>query len=242
MRAVFSFFATIPFLHFSCDSLTVIITLIVTLTAAVIAIILTRRKHITAILLTAALCFTAINATLPLLPMNNVEILLHSDGNNGSVVVISDDISAAVLIGNDKKELNIIRSEILDRNKTASDLTVLCLDDYDDEIIGMASGFSSAVSLCNDNNGIVGKYFSLDCKNNSVLLTAFDTQINISDVRNIKENTANILWGKSKSVSSSAPCFFINRYSKSKNCVSVYYTDCKITVTAAGMTVRTVNR
>lgn len=242
MRAVFSFFATIPFLHFSCDSLTVIITLIVTLTVAVIAIILTRRKHITAILLTAALCFTAINATLPLLPMNNVEILLHSDGKNGSVVVISDDISAAVLIGNDKKELNIIRSEILDRNKTASDLTVLCLDDYDDEIIGTASGFSSAVSLCNDNNGIVGRYFSLDCKNNSVLLTAFDTQINISDVRNIKENTANILWGKSKSVSSSAPCFFINRYSKSKNCVSVYYTDCKITVTAAGMTVRTVNR
>lgn len=128
-------------MHFSCDSLTVIITLIVTLTAAVIAIILTRRKHITAILLTAALCFTAINATLPLLPMNNVEILLHSDGKNGSVVVISDDISAAVLIGNDKKELNIIRSEILDRNKTASDLTVLCLDDYDDEIIGTASGF-----------------------------------------------------------------------------------------------------
>ena len=242
MRAVFSFFARVPFLHFSCDTLTVTITLIVTLTATVTTIILTRRKHITAILLTAALCFTAVNALLTLMPSESVEILLHSDGENGSVVIISDDISAAVLIGNDKKELSIIRNEILDRNKAMSDLTVLCLDDYDEDIIDTASGFSSAVSLCKYNNGIVGKYFSLDCKNNSVLLTAFDTTINISAVGDIKENTANILWGKSKYVASSAPCFFINRYSKSKNGVSLYYTDCKITVTADGMTVATDNR
>ncbi len=242
MQAVFSFFAAIPFLHFSCDALTVTITLIIALTAAVTAVILTRRKHITIIFLTAALFFTAVNSTLPLLPSGNVEILLHSDGKNGSVVIISDDITAAVLVGNDKKELGVIRNKILDNNRTASDLTVLCLDDYDADIVGTASRFSSAISFCKDNNGISGRYFSLDCKNNSVLLTAFDTRINISDIGNIEENTANILWGTSKYISSSAPCFFINRYAKSKNGISLYYTDCKITVTADGMNVSTDNR
>ena len=242
MQAVFSFFAAIPFLHFSCDALTVTITLIIALTAAVTAVILTRRKHITIIFLTAALFFTAVNSALPLLPSGNVEILLHSDGKNGSVVIISDDITAAVLVGNDKKELGVIRNKILDNNRTASCLTVLCLDDYDADIVGTASRFSSAISFCKDNNGISGRYFSLDCKNNSVLLTAFDTRINISDIRNIEENTANILWGTSKYISSSAPCFFINRYAKSKNGISLYYTDCKITVTADGITVSTDNR
>ncbi len=242
MQAVFSFFAAIPFLHFSCDALTVTITLIIALTAAVTAVILTRRKHITIIFLTAALFFTAVNSALPLLPSGNVEILLHSDGKNGSVVIISDDITAAVLVGNDKKELGVIRNKILDNNRTASDLTVLCLDDYDADIVGTASRFSSAISFCKDNNGISGRYFSLDCKNNSVLLTAFDTRINISDIGNIEENTANILWGTSKYISSSAPCFFINRYAKSKNGISLYYTDCKITVTADGMNISTDNR
>lgn len=242
MQAVFSFFAAIPFLHFSCDALTVTITLIIALTAAVTAVILTRRKHITIIFLTAALFFTAVNSALPLLPSGNVEILLHSDGKNGSVVIISDDITAAVLVGNDKKELGVIRNKILDNNRTASCLTVLCLDDYDADIVGTASRFSSAISFCKDNNGISGRYFSLDCKNNSVLLTAFDTRINISDIGNIEENTANILWGTSKYISSSAPCFFINRYAKSKNGISLYYTDCKITVTADGMNVSTDNR
>lgn len=242
MQAVFSFFAAIPFLHFSCDALTVTITLIIALTAAVTAVILTRKKHITIIFLTAALFFTAVNSALPLLPSGNVEILLHSDGKNGSVVIISDDITAAVLVGNDKKELGVIRNKILDNNRTASDLTVLCLDDYDADIVGTASRFSSAISFCKDNNGISGRYFSLGCKNNSVLLTAFDTRINISDIGNIEENTANILWGTSKYISSSAPCFFINRYAKSKNGISLYYTDCKITVTADGITVSTDNR
>lgn len=242
MQAVFSFFAAIPFLHFSCDALTVTITLIIALTAAVTAVILTRKKHITIIFLTAALFFTAVNSALPLLPSGNVEILLHSDGKNGSVVIISDDITAAVLVGNDKKELGVIRNKILDNNRTASDLTVLCLDDYDADIVGTASRFSSAISFCKDNNGISGRYFSLDCKNNSVLLTAFDTRINISDIGNIEENTANILWGTSKYISSSAPCFFINRYAKSKNGISLYYTDCKITVTADGMNISTDNR
>lgn len=242
MQAVFSFFAAIPFLHFSCDALTVTITLIIALTAAVTAIILTHRKHITIIFLTAALFFTAVNSALSLLPSGNVEILLHSDGKNGSVVIISDDITAAVLVGNDKKELGVIRNKILDNNRTASDLTVLCLDDYDTDIVGTASRFSSAISLCKDNNGISGRYFSLGCKNNSILLTAFDTRINISDIGNIEENTANILWGTSKYISSSAPCFFINRYAKSKNGISLYYTDCKITVTADGITVSTDNR
>lgn len=242
MQAVFSFFAAIPFLHFSCDALTVTITLIIALTAAVTAVILTRRKHITIIFLTAALFFTAVNSALPLLPSGNVEILLHSDGKNGSVVIISDDITAAVLVGNDKKELGVIRNKILDNNRTVSCLTVLCLDDYDADIVSTASRFSSAISFCKDNNGISGRYFSLDCKNNSVLLTAFDTRINISDIGNIEENTANILWGTSKYISSSAPCFFINRYAKSKNGISLYYTDCKITVTADGITVSTDNR
>lgn len=242
MQAVFSFFAAIPFLHFSCDPLTVTITLIIALTAAVTAVILTHRKHITIIFLTAALFFTAVNSALSLLPSGNVEILLHSDGKNGSVVIISDDITAAVLIGNDKKELGVIRNKILDNNRTASDLTVLCLDDYDADIVGTATRFSSAISLCKDNNGISGRYFSLCCKNNSVLLTAFDTRINISDIGNIEENTANILWGTSKYISSSAPCFFINRYAKSKNGISLYYTDCKITVTADGMNISTDNR
>ena len=242
MQAVFSFFAAIPFLHFSCDALTVTITLIIALTAAVTTVILTHRKHITIIFLTAALFFTAVNSALPLLPSGNVEILLHSDGKNGSVVIISDDITAAVLVGNDKKELGVIRNKILDNNRTASDLTVLCLDDYDADIVGTASRFSSAISFCKDNNGISGRYFSLDCKNNSVLLTAFDTRINISDIENIEENTANILWGTSKYISSSAPCFFINRYAKSKNGISLYYTDCKITVTADGMNISTDNR
>lgn len=242
MQAVFSFFAAIPFLHFSCDALTVTITLIIALTAAVTAVILTHRKHITIIFLTAALFFTAVNSTLPLLPSGNVEILLHSDGKNGSVVIISDDITAAILVGNDKKELGVIRNKILDNNRTASDLTVLCLDDYDADIVDTASRFSSAISLCKDNNGISGRYFSLCCKNNSVLLTAFDTRINISDIENIEENTANILWGTSKYISSSAPCFFINRYAKSKNGISLYYTDCKITVTADGMNISTDNR
>lgn len=242
MQAIFSFFAAIPFLHFSCDALTVTITLIIALTAAVTAVILTHRKHITIIFLTAALFFTAVNSALPLLPSGNVEILLHSDGKNGSVVIISDDITAAVLVGNDKKELGVIRNKILDNNRTASDLTVLCLDDYDADIVGTASRFSSAISFCKDNNGISGRYFSLDCKNNSVLLTAFDTRINISDIENIEENTANILWGTSKYISSSAPCFFINRYAKSKNGISLYYTDCKITVTADGMNISTDNR
>lgn len=200
MQAVFSFFAAIPFLHFSCDALTVTITLIIALTAAVTAVILTCRKHITIIFLTAALFFTAVNSALPLLPSGNVEILLHSDGKNGSVVIISDDITAAVLVGNDKKELGVIRNKILDNNRTASCLTVLCLDDYDADIVGTASRFSSAISFCKDNNGISGRYFSLDCKNNSVLLTAFDTRINISDIGNIEENTANILWGRGANI------------------------------------------
>lgn len=85
MQAVFSFFAAIPFLHFSCDALTVTITLIIALTAAVTAVILTHRKHITIIFLTAALFFTAVNSALSLLPSGNVEILLHSDGKTAQL-------------------------------------------------------------------------------------------------------------------------------------------------------------
>ncbi len=84
---------------------------------------------------------------------------------------------------------------------------------------------------------ICGRSYSLTCDNNSVTLSAYDTEINISDVKNISENKANILWGESKRITSSSPCFFINRYNSSKNGISLYYSECQITINNNGMSV-----
>lgn len=237
MRVIFSAFASVPFLHFSTEPFTVIITITVITAVALTCFILLGKRHGVLITVISLVCFAAVNTVLPLIPDNNIDIIMHSDGINGSVLIISDDISAAVLIGNDTKELTSIRNELLGRNKTHADIIILCNnDDPDKELLTNAHRISDSVSLCNENNGVDGRLFSVDCKNGAVTVTADNVSINISDIKNIRENMTNILWGKGGYISADTPCFMINRYQQSANGISLYFTDCELTVSDGGIT------
>lgn len=237
MRIIFSAFASVPFLHFSTEPFTVIITITVITAVALTCFMLLGKKHGVLITVISLICFAAINTVLPLIPDNNIDIIMHSDGINGSVLIISDDISAAVLIGNDTKELASIRNGLLGRNKTHADIIILCNnDDPDKELLTNAHKISDSVSLCDDNNGIDGRLFSVNCKNGAVTVTADNVSINISDIKNIRENMTNILWGKGGYISADTPCFMINRYQQSANGISLYFTDCELTVSDGGIT------
>ena len=67
-------------------------------------------------------------------------------------------------------------------------------------------------------------------------VTADNVSINISDIKNIRENMTNILWGKGGYISADTPCFMINRYQQSANGISLYFTDCELTVSDGGIT------
>ena len=120
MRIIFSAFAAVPFLHFSCEPFTVIITIVVISAVAAVCFLLLKKKYAVPILIVSLLCFTTVNTVLPQIPDDSIRILMHSDGANGSVVILSRDYSAAVLIGNDKKELSTIKNVLLGNNKLAT--------------------------------------------------------------------------------------------------------------------------
>lgn len=237
MRVIFSAFASVPFLHFTAEPFTVIITITVIAAFALISFMLLGKRHGVLITVISLVCFATVNTVLPLIPDNNIDIIMHSDGINGSVLIVSDDISAAVLIGNDTKELASIRNGLLGRNKTHADIIILCNnDDPDKKLLTNAHRISDSVSLCNDNNGIDGRLFSVDCKNSAVTVTTDSVSINISDIKNIRENMTNILWGKGGYISADTPCFTINKYQQSANGISLYFTDCELTVSDSGIT------
>ena len=126
MRIIFSAFAAVPFLHFSCEPFTVIITIVVISAVAAVCYLLLKKKYAVPILIVSLLCFTAVNTVLPQIPDDSIRVLMHSDGANGSVVILSRDYSAAVLIGNDKKELSTIKNVLLENNKTNADTLIFC--------------------------------------------------------------------------------------------------------------------
>lgn len=237
MRLIFSAFASVPFLHFCTEPFIVIITIVIITAAALTCFILSGKTHAVQLTVISLLCFTALNTVLPLIPDNNISIIMHSDGTNGSVLIISDDISVAVLIGNDTKELTAIKNRLLAHNKTHADTIILCNNDNPDkELLATARSISDSVSLCTDNNGIDGRLFSIACKKDAVVVTADNVNVNISDIKNIRENMTNILWGKGRYISADTPCFMINRYQQSSNGISLYYTNCELTVNGGGIT------
>lgn len=238
MRTIFSAFASVPFLHFGCEPFTVIVTIIVITVATAMICTLLKGKHNITVIITALLCFTAVNTILPLIPDDDVKILMHSDGENGSVLIRSADTSVALLIGNDEKESNTLRNELLSANRTHADTLIFCnTDDPGKELLQTAHRISDNVELCRDFGGFDSSCFRIYRNGNAVTLTAYNTAINISDISSVRQDMPNILWGKSNVSTTGVPCFFFNRYQKSTSGISLYYTECEITINSGGMTV-----
>ena len=164
---------------------------------------------------------------------------MHSDGANGSVVILSRDYSAAVLIGNDKKELSTIKNVLLENNKTNADTLIFCNNQNPgNELVKAAHAISENVSECDGGNDINGGLFSVRCRNDALLLSAYNTKINISSAGNAQTDMINILWGKSRYISAGTPCFLINRYQKASNGISLYFTECELRINEDGITAR----
>lgn len=239
MRIIFSAFAAVPFLHFSCEPFTVIITIVVISAVAAVCYLLLKKKYAVPILIVSLLCFTAVNTVLPQIPDDSIRILMHSDGANGSVVILSRDYSAAVLIGNDEKELSTIKSVLLGNNKTNADTLIFCNNrNPGNELVKAAHAISENVSECDSGNDINGGLFSVRCRNDALLLSAYNTKINISSAGKAQTDMINILWGKSRYISAGTPCFLINRYQKASNGISLYFTECELRINEDGITAR----
>lgn len=239
MRIIFSAFAAVPFLHFSCEPFTVIITIVVISAVAAVCYLLLKKKYAVPILIVSLLCFTAVNTVLPQIPDDSIRILMHSDGANGSVVILSRDYSAAVLIGNDKKELSTIKNVLLENNKTNADTLIFCNNQNPgNELVKAAHAISENVSECDGYNDINGGLFSVTCRNDALLLSAYNTKINISSAGKAQTDMINILWGKSRYISAGTPCFLINRYQKASNGISLYFTECELHINEDGITAR----
>lgn len=239
MRIVFSAFAAVPFLHFSCEPFTVIITIVVISAVAAVCYLLLKKKYAVPILIVSLLCFTAVNTVLPQIPDDSIRVLMHSDGANGSVVILSHDYSAAVLIGNDKKELSAIKNVLLGNNKTNADTLIFCNNQNPgNELVKAAHAISENVSECDGGNDINGGLFSVRCRNDALLLSAYNTKINISSAGKTQTDMINILWGKSRYISAGTPCFLINRYQKASNGISLYFTECELRINEDGITAR----
>lgn len=239
MRIIFSAFAAVPFLHFSCEPFTVIITIIVISAVAAVCFLLLKKKYAVPILIVSLLCFTAVNTVLPQIPDDSIRILMHSDGANGSVVILSRDYSAAVLIGNDKKELSTIKNVLLGNNKTNADTLIFCNNQNPgNELVKAAHAISENVSECDGGNDINGGLFSVRCRNDALLLSAYNTKINISSAGKAQTDMINILWDKSRYISAGTPCFLINRYQKASNGISLYFTECELRINEDGITAR----
>ncbi len=239
MRIIFSAFAAVPFLHFSCEPFTVIITILVISAVAAVCYLLLKKKYAVPILVVSLLCFTAVNTVLPQIPDDSIRVLMHSDGANGSVVILSRDYSAAVLIGNDKKELSTIKNVLLENNKTNADTLIFCNNQNPgNELVKAAHAISENVSECDGCNDINGGLFSVRCRNDALLLSAYNTKINISSAGKAQTDMINILWGKSRYISAGTPCFLINRYQKASNGISLYFTECELHINEDGITAR----
>ena len=232
-------FAAVPFLHFSCEPFTVIITIVVISAVAAVCYLLLKKKYAVSILIVSLLCFTAVNTVLPQIPDDSIRVLMHSDGANGSVVILSRDYSAAVLIGNDKKELSTIKNVLLGNNKTNADTLIFCNNrNPGNELVKAAHAISENVSECDGGNDINGGHFSVRCRNDALLLSAYNTKINISSAGKAQKDMINILWGKSSYISAGTPCFLINRYQKASNGISLYFTECELRINEDGITAR----
>lgn len=239
MRIIFSAFAAVPFLHFSCEPFTVIITILVISAVAAVRYLLLKKKYAVPILVVSLLCFTAVNTVLPQIPDDSIRVLMHSDGANGSVVILSRDYSTAVLIGNDKKELSTIKNVLLENNKTNADTLIFCNNQNPgNELVKAAHAISENVSECDGCNDINGELFSVTCRNDALLLSAYNTKINISSAGKAQTDMINILWGKSRYISAGTPCFLINRYQKASNGISLYFTECELHINEDGITAR----
>lgn len=216
-----------------------IITIVVISAVAAVCYLLLKKKYAVPILIVSLLCFTAVNTVLPQIPDDSIRILMHSDGANGSVVILSRDYSAAVLIGNDKKELSTIKNVLLGNNKTNADTLIFCNNQNPgNELVKAAHAISENVSECDSGNDINGGLFSVRCRNNALLLSAYSTKINISSAGKAQTDMINILWGKSRYISAGTPCFLINRYQKASNGISLYFTECELRINKDGITAR----
>lgn len=225
--------------HFCCEPFTVIITIVVISAVAAVCYLLLKKKYAVPILIVSLLCFTAVNTVLPQIPDDSIRILMHSDGANGSVVILSRDYSAAVLIGNDKKELSTIKNVLLGNNKTNADTLIFCNNQNPgNELVKAAHAISENVSECDGGNDINGGLFSVRCRNDALLLSAYNTKINISSAGKAQTDMINILWGKSRYISAGTPCFLINRYQKASNGISLYFTECELRINEDGITAR----
>lgn len=81
-------------------------------------------------------------------------------------------------------------------------------------------------------------FFSVRCRNDALLLSAYNTKINISSAEKAQKDMINILWGKSRYISAGTPCFLINRYQKASNGISLYFTECELRINEDGITAR----
>lgn len=220
--------------HFCCDIMRIVFSAF-----AAVCYLLLKKKYAVSILIVSLLCFTAVNTVLPQIPDDSIRILMHSDGANGSVVILSRDYSAAVLIGNDKKELSTIKNVLLGNNKTNADTLIFCNNQNPgNELVKAAHAISENVSECDGCNDINGGLFSVRYRNDALLLSAYNTKINISSAGKAQTDMINILWDKSRYISADTPCFLINRYQKASNGISLYFTECELRINEDGITAR----
>ena len=106
------------------------------------------------------------------------------------------------------------------------------------ELVKAAHAISENVSECDGGNDINGGLFSVRCRNDALLLSAYNTKINISSAGKAQTDMINILWDKSRYISAGTPCFLINRYQKASNGISLYFTECELRINEDGITAR----
>lgn len=241
MCRIFSFFASLPYSHFVCDEFICIAVLLICAGSAAAVIIIKGRKYTASVAALAVVCFTAINIAAAVIPDGSVRVLLHSDGKNGCAVIISDDISAAIIAGNDKDELTTALNTLRLYNKGTPELILLCpigqTEDMTDTALA-ANGLAKNVRLYNEDCSLSGEQFSINCKDNRITLVTGAVCINFSDISGLKGDCINIAWGQENNLPVKAPCLFFNKNQRSENGIPIYFTKCELKITYNGIVIK----
>lgn len=241
MCRIFSFFASLPYSHFVCDKTVCLAVLLICAGIAAAVIIIKGKKYTSVVVCVSLVCFTAVNIASAVIPDDSVKILLHSDGENGCAVIISDDISAAVIAGNDKDELSAALNTLRLYNKYDPKLILLCSTMQNEDMTDTASaahGFAENVRLCDEEYSLMAERLSIFCKDNKITLTVGLVTVNISDISEIRSDCVNIAWGYDKDITTKAPCLFFDKKQRSENGIPFYFTKIELKITYNGIVMK----
>ena len=211
-------------------------------TCIVITIIIVKGRKYTVVGIAVSIaCFLVVNTVTFAVQKSDICILLHSDGENGCAVIISDDISVLVITGNDIEELTTAMNTLRLYNKVRPQMILLCPDTQDSDITNItteAKGLADIVIPSGKESSLSGEHFSLVCKDDIITLTAGDTTINISDISDIRSDCLNIAWGYDKDITTEAPCLFFDKKQRSGNGIPLYYTKIELKISYNGIVMK----